>query len=267
MMQNSQIFDSALIERFLQRAAKKAVVDADFLLAHVANDLAERLAAVDRFFEHAIDLHGYTGLATEAMERSGKVAAVERIETLPEFLTSQYPSYVRLREELALKPQQADLIISLLSLHLTNDILGMLIQIRQGMQPDGLFLAAMCGTGTLSELRESLLQAESELYGGVHPRIAPFPDIRYAGLLLQRAGFSIPVTDIENIVVRYDTAFELMSDLRAMGMQNALVNRSRHPVSRQFFKRVSEIYAERFSDPDRRIRANFSFIWMSGWAP
>ena len=108
--------------------------------------------------------------------------------------------------------------------------------------------------------------AESEIFGGAAPRVAPFADVRDAGGLLQRAGFTLPVTDIESYTVRYDSAFALMRDLRAMGMQNALTGRSRRPLTRHFFARVAEIYADRFSDPDGRIRATFSFIWMSGWA-
>lgn len=268
MTQNPKIFDTALIERFRLRAVQKAMPGADFLLARMADDLEERLAAVDRHFNHAIDLHGHTGLAAPAMKHSGKVSAIERMETLPQFLTpAHYPSRICPRERLALQPQQADLIVALLSLHLTNDVPGVLVQIRQALMPDGLFLAAMCGNGTLGELRESLLQAENELYGGITPRVSPFADVQTAGGLLQRAGFALPVTDIENIVVRYDTVFSLMADLRAMGMQNALVNRSLKPVSRRFFTRAAEIYAERFSDPDGRIRASFSFLWLSGWAP
>lgn len=91
--------------------------------------------------------------------------------------------------------------------------------------------------------------------------------MRDGGALLQRAGFALPVTDIENVTVRYDNMFALMADIRAMGMANILTGRSRKPVGRRLFMRAAEIYAERFSDPDGRIRATFSFIWMSGWAP
>ncbi|RCL00889.1 MAG: Methyltransferase [Candidatus Tokpelaia sp. JSC189] len=267
VIENPEIFDSLLIEHFRLRAAKKAKPGIDFLAARMAEDLEERLATVNRHFIHAIDLHGHTGFAAAAMLHSGKVATIRRVETLPEFLTDQYPSIICPREKLALKSQQADLIVSLLSLHMTNDTLDVLVQIKHGLKPDGLFLAVMCGSGTLGELRECLLQAENELYRGVNPRVFPFADVRDAGALLQQAGFAIPVTDTENVIVRYNTAFDLMADLRAMGMQNALLARSRQPVSRRFFIRVAEIYAERFSDPDGRIRASFSFIWMSGWSP
>ncbi|MER2632515.1 MAG: SAM-dependent methyltransferase, partial [Rhizobiaceae bacterium] len=99
------------------------------------------------------------------------------------------------------------------------------------------------------------------------PRVAPFTDVRDAGALLQRAGFALPVADIEPVTARYDTMFHLMADLRAMGAANALVARSRRPVGRAFFARAAQIYAERFSDPDGRVRATFSLVWLSGWAP
>ena len=170
-------------------------------------------------------------------------------------------------DRIPLDAESIDLAVSLLSLHEANDIPGALIQIRRALRPDGLFLGAMAGGGTLAELRESLIAAETELYGGASPRVAPFTDVRDAGALLQRAGFALPVADVETLTVRYDSMFGLMQDLRAMGATNALVDRSRRPGSRRLFTRAAEIYAERFADPDGRIRATFAFIWMSGWAP
>ena len=166
-----------------------------------------------------------------------------------------------------LDPASIDLAVSLLSLQDENDIPGMLIQISRALRPDGLFLGAMAGAGTLAELRESLLAAEAELSGGASPRVLPFADVREVGALLQRAGFALPVTDVEQVTVRYATMFDLMADLRAMGASNPLSGRSRRPATREFFARAAQIYAERFSDPDGRIRATYSFIWMSGWAP
>ncbi len=170
-------------------------------------------------------------------------------------------------DHLPLDPESVDLIVSLLSLQDTNDVPGALIQIRRALRPDGLFLGAMAGAGTLAELRESLLAAETEIAGGASPRVIPFADVRDVGGLLQRAGFALPVTDVETVTVRYDTMFGLIRDLRAMGATNALQARSRRPGTRRLFQRAAEIYAERFSDPDGRLRATFSFIWMSGWAP
>ena len=131
----------------------------------------------------------------------------------------------------------------------------------------GLLLAAIPGAGTLTELRDVLLTAETEIYGGASPRVVPFADIRDIGSLLQRSGFALPVIDEESFTVRYDHIFALMRDLKAMGMANPLIGRSRRPVSRRFFLRAAELYAERYADPDGRIRATFSIIFVSGWAP
>ena len=135
------------------------------------------------------------------------------------------------------------------------------------LKPDGLFLAALIGGETLTELRQSFAAAESEVEAGVSPRVAPFADLRDLGALLQRAGFALPVTDVDRITVRYDTVFALMHDLRRMGATNALIDRRRVPLRRATLMRMAEIYGERFSDDDGRIRATFEIIWLSGWAP
>jgi hypothetical protein len=128
-------------------------------------------------------------------------------------------------------------------------------------------LAAMIGGDTLTELRQSFAAAESECEGGVSPRVAPFVDLRDVGALLQRAGFALPVTDVDRVVVRYDNAFALMADLRRMGATNILLERRRTPTRRATMLRMAQIYVERFADPDGRIRATFDVIWLSGWAP
>ncbi|ABY38739.1 methyltransferase domain-containing protein [Brucella suis] len=261
------IFDRDLMLVFRRRAFQRAEPGADFLLRRVADDLEERLGAVERRFPVAVDLAGHTGAAAAAIAQTGKADYVLRIERDTEFLQGPFPAIVGDEEALPLKPGSADLIVSLMALHATNDTPGAMVQIARALKPDGLFLAALSGSGTLGELRESLLQAEIELTGGASPRVMPFADVRDVGSLLQRAGFALPVTDVENITVRYDSLFNLMADLRAMGMQNILHGRSRKPVSKRLFLRAAEIYAERFSDPDGRIRATFSIIWLSGWAP
>ncbi|AGF74211.1 methyltransferase [Bartonella australis AUST/NH1] len=266
-MSYPSIFDYTRIEQFRKRAFKKAKKGYDFLLSYVVEDLYERLSAVDRKFTLALDLHGHTGLAAEALTKSGKICSVECVETDTLYENRSKKFHLRHRELLDFPRHYCDLIVSLLSLQLTNDTPGVLSQVKNILKPDGLFLAVMAGAGTLRELRESLLQAEMELYGGVSPRVYPFADIRDVGAVLQRVGFSVPVVDVENVTIRYNTMFDLMRDLKAMGMQNALINRSKRPVSRRFFLRAAEIYAERFSDPDGRIQAHFSFIWLSGWAP
>jgi len=160
-----------------------------------------------------------------------------------------------------------DLVVSAFALETANDLPGALIQIRRALKPDGLFLAAMLGGDTLTELRESFAVAESELAGGVSPRVAPFPDLRDMGALLQRAGFALPVADVDRVVARYPSPLALMADLRRMGAANPLVERHRLPLRREVLARMMEVYADRFADADGKVRASFDIIWLSGWAP
>jgi SAM-dependent methyltransferase len=160
-----------------------------------------------------------------------------------------------------------DLVVSALALQFVNDLPGALIQIRRALKPDGLLLAALIGGDSLTELRSAFAAAEVEVEGGISPRVAPFADIRELGGLLQRAGFALPVVDSERVAVRYDSALALMRDLRRMGATNILVERQRRPLKRTTLARMAEIYAERFSDPDGRIRSTFEIIWLSGWVP
>ncbi|MFD0935514.1 SAM-dependent methyltransferase, partial [Methylobacterium trifolii] len=160
-----------------------------------------------------------------------------------------------------------DLAVSLLALQGVNDLPGALVQLRRALRPDGLLLACLLGGRSLTELRQSFAQAESELEGGVSPRVAPFTAVREVGGLLQRAGFGLPVADTETLTVRYADAFGLMRDLRAMGLTNTLSERRRTPLRRATLMRVAEIYAARFSDPDGRVRATFEILWVSGWVP
>lgn len=261
------LFDRALIERNRKRAWRLGDQKAQFLLDIAAAEIADRIAIVERQFDTAVELHGGTGITAERLTETGKVGVVTRIETDAEFLVGDDAAKVAPIEQLPLEAASTSLIVSPLSLHLTNDTPGTLIQIRKALKPDGLFLAAIPGSGTLQELREVLLAAESELMGGASPRVIPFADVRDVGALLQRAGFALPVTDTETYTVRYDSIVPLMRDLRAMGMTNPLLGRSRMPLNRRFFMRAAELYAERFSDPDGRIRATFSIIYVSGWAP
>lgn len=261
-----QIFDAGLILERKRRALARGDASAGFLMDRAVDDLSERLATVERHFDKAVAAFCVTGAAADALIASGKVGEVVRIEADPAFLGGE-AGRIATGEHLPLEPESVDLLVSLLALQDANDIPGALIQIRRALRPDGLFLGAFSGAGTLAELRESLLAAETEILGGASPRVIPFTDVRDAGGLLQRAGFALPVTDVETVTVRYDTMFGLIRDLRAMGATNALIARSRRPGTRRLFRRAAEIYAERFSDADGRIRATFSFIWMSGWAP
>ncbi len=225
-------------------------------MQHALADVAERLSTVGRAFQSA------AVIAPVAIENVGLLKGSGKIGALQMLATENDPD-----AELLLEPESCDLIISLLTLHALNDVPGALVQMRRCLRPDGLMLAVFPGGDTLKELRLALSEAEVEIRGGASPRVLPFIDIRIAGALLQRTGFALPVADIETVTVRYAGAVELMNDIRRMGGQNALIARSRAPVSRRFLQRTADIYAEKFSDPDGRVRATFSLVSMSGWVP
>jgi SAM-dependent methyltransferase len=246
------LFDRALLRARQGRAEKMG--PATFLLDRVAEDMAERLHAVLREFTVSADIGTCGDQARNALiKRVGQIAHAD----LPDSES----------EPLPLAPESIDLAVSALALQFVNDLPGVLTQIRRALKPDGLLLAAMIGGDTLIELRQSFGAAEAELEGGTSPHVAPFADLRDVGALLQRAGFALPVTDVDRIVVRYDTAFALMQDLRRMGATNVLVERRRVPARRATMLRMAEIYREKFTDSDGRIRATFDVIWLSGWAP
>jgi SAM-dependent methyltransferase len=246
------LFDRALLRARQSRAL--GFGPATFLLDRVAEDMAERLHAVLREFKNAADV------ATPGDQLRN--ALLERVDQLTRIDLPDLES-----EPLPLQPESVDLVVSGLAFQFVNDLPGVLAQIRRALKPDGLFLAAMIGGDTLTELRQSFAAAEAECEGGVSPRVAPFADLRDVGALLQRAGFALPVTDVDRIVVRYDNAIALMQDLRRMAATNILLERRRTPTRRATMLRMAQIYGERFADPDGRIRATFDVIWLSGWAP
>jgi len=246
------LFDRALLQFRQQRARLNE--PATFLLDRVAEDMEERLHAVLRDFSDVADI--WTPDETLREPARDRFRSVTRINLDETGL-----------ETLALQPESLDLAVSALAFQFVNDLPGVLAQIRRALRPDGLLLAAMIGGDTLTELRQCFAAAESECEGGVSPRVAPFADLREVGALLQRAGFALPVTDVDRIMVRYDSAFALMQDLRGMGATNILVERRRTPTRRATMLRMAQMYGERFADPDGRIRATFDVIWLSGWAP
>ena len=259
------VFDSALGRRHLARAHQAGF--ASFLVEHATDDLLERLAPVLRDFDQALDLGTPAAHTAEALTISGRAARTVRLATSSAPVHPTIEIVVGDPEHLPFGPAQFDLIVSLLMLQGVNDLPGTLIQAARALKPDGLFTACLLGGATLTELRQSFAAAESEIEGGVSPRVAPFADVRELGGLLQRAGLALPVADVDSLTVRYATPFGLMADLRAMGFANNLVDRRRTPLKRATLLRMAEIYTERFADPDGRIRATFDLVWLSGWAP
>jgi SAM-dependent methyltransferase len=265
-----QIFDRALINRRLDRAWAQARGggQADFLLARAAEDLRDRLSLVKRRFALAADFGSPSPLGAAALAAGGQVDCVVRVARTEASLgAGGFLPVVGDLERLAVADGRLDLAVSLLALQTVNDLPGALVQMRRALKDDGLLIAALIGGETLTELRQSLTLAESELLGGASPRVAPFVDVRALGGLAQRAGLALPVVDLDRAVVRYPDMFALIADLRAMGATNALSARSRKPLRREVFARAAAEYAERFADPDGRLRATFDLLWLAAWAP
>jgi SAM-dependent methyltransferase len=244
------LFDRALLRARMERARRGG--PATFLLDRVREDFEDRMQAVTRNFADVADIWTPGELLRKPL--AGRFQSIVRVDFDPS-------------EVLQLQPESLDLIVSALAFQFVNDLPGVLAQIRRALKPDGLLLAAMIGGDTLTELRQSFAAAEAECEGGVSPRVAPFADLRDVGALLQRAGLALPVTDVDRVVVRYDSAFALMTDLRRMGATNILIERRRTPTRRATMLRMAQIYRERFADADGRVRATFDVIWLSGWAP
>jgi SAM-dependent methyltransferase len=260
------IFDRRLLRVRYRRAV--AAGPETFLLDRVADDLSERLGAVLRRFDLVLDLGTPGDALRTALAGVPSVGSIIAARATPPESNARATMFVVADEEaLPFGSTVFDLVVSALSLQFVNDLPGTLVQIRRVLKPDGLFVAALAGGDTLTELRQSFAAAESEIEGGISPRVAPFADVRDLGALLQRAGFALPVTDVDRITVRYGSVFALMQELRRMGATNALIDRRRVPLRRATLFRMAEIYAERFADPDGRLRATFEIVWLAGWAP
>ena len=259
MTESPIIFDRLLQRR---RRSRAAALPANFLLDHVAGELADRLSVVLRRFNVGVDL----GTPGDAVRRSLRRLGAGMIVGA-DVIARGKPFVVADEEALPFRDSSLDFVVSGLALHFANDLPGVLAQIRRALKPDGLFLAALLGGETLTELRQAFAEAESEIEGGASPRVAPFADLRQLGALLQRAGFALPVTDVERVTVRYSSVFDLMHDLRRMGAANTLVARRRVPLRRTTLMQMADVYARRFADADGRIRTTFDIVWLSGWAP
>jgi SAM-dependent methyltransferase len=258
-----------LFDRKLLRARRRRAIalgEETFLVDQVAQEFAERLAAVKRQFALALDLGTPGGTLAKELAKTGQVGRVIVSEPIAH-RSEKFSTIAGDEELLPFADEKFDLVVSALSLQWVNDLPGTLVQIRRILKPDGLLLAALIGGESLNELRASFAAAEAELTGGASPRVSPFVEVRSLGALLQRAGYALPVVDSDRHIVRYRDPFKLFSDLRHMGATNALTERSRKPLTRKILARAAEIYAQRFSDPDGRLRATFDVLWISGWAP
>lgn len=232
---------------------------ADFLHQRAAEDAVESLEAILRDFPAAVDASALPGPFAQALARSDAAGRVRSVRAVA-------PAADPGASPLDVEPGSQDLIVSLLTLHWANDLPGALTQIRRALKPDGLFLGALFGAGTLKELRGVLTEAELEVRGGAQARVSPFADGYDGAGLLQRAGFALPVSDVDRITVRYPDMFALVRDLRAMGETSALAGSVR-PLNRHIAARAAQLYAQRHAQADGRIPATFEIIRLTGWAP
>ena len=268
-----RIFDRALLRARRRRGL--VLGPETFLLDRIAADFADRLDAGPRRFEVAVDLGTPTAAVRVALARTGSIGVVVAVDPFlaaARGLAGDHAAAAALRiiadeEALPFAAGALDLVVSGLALQAVNDLPGVLVQIRRSLKPDGRFLAALMGGDTLAELRQSFAAAESELEGGASPRVAPFADLRDLGTLMQRAGFVRPVSDVDHVTVRYASPLALFRDLRRMGAANPLVERRRVPLRRATLMRAIEVYADRFADPNGKVRASFDIVWLSGWSP
>ncbi|HEX7887083.1 MAG TPA: methyltransferase domain-containing protein [Phenylobacterium sp.] len=263
------LFDRALHRKRLDRAAP-GYANADFLQRRAAYDVAERLAPILRTFSVAVDLSARGGAFAQALvdEAPGRVETLIEADLSPRMLAGRGGLRLAADEErLPFADASLDLIVSTLGLHWTNDVVGALIQIRRALKADGLFIGALLGGVTLTELRQSLVAAESEILGGAGSRVSPFADAQDAANLLQRAGFVQPVSDVDKVTVTYAHPLKLLADLRQMGETSVLADRHPKPMTRALLQRTFEIYTERFGDGDGRIPATFEIVTLTGWAP
>lgn len=267
MSRPEPLFDRPLLAWRKRRALARERGDADFLMKIAVEDTIDRLSAIKRTFDVAIDLGGHGGLLTEALRAQPSVGRVVRADSLVADRTAGRPDLVVDEEALPFADASADLVVSLLQAQTVNDLPGLFVQVNRILRPDGLFLAVAAGGDTLIELKSALTAAEAEIVGGASPRGHPSLDLRDTAALLQRTGFAIPVADVDRYTVRYSCLGDLVADLRAMGATNVLSGRDRRPLPRAVAQRADEIYRELHADRDGRIRATFDLIALSGWRP
>ncbi len=236
--------------------------DADFLHARAAENAVLSLEATLRYFPVVVDLSAQPGVFGAALAESDAAGRVGAPSSPGDVGHRAAPG----GGSLEIEDGSVDLIVSLMTLHWANDLPGALSQVRRALKPDGLFLGTLLGAGTLRELRAVLTEAELAERSGAQARVSPFADGFDGAGLLQRAGFALPVADVDRLTVRYPDLFALIRDLRAMGETNVLTGDIR-PLTRAIVSRAALLYSERYGEADGRIPATFEIVNLAGWAP
>jgi SAM-dependent methyltransferase len=256
-----RIFDR---QRLRLRRARSGALPS-FLHMELAERLAERFGDVRRDWGSVLEIGARAGHLRAVLEEAGLAPRLHVELDLHPPAESGGTVLVADEEMLPFAPGTLDAVLSVSGLHLVNDLPGTLLQIRTALRPDGLLLAAMPGEGSLLELRWALTQAELEATGGAGPRVAPFVDVRDAGALLQRAGFAMPMVDLDRITVTYAEPAALLADLRAMGETGVLA--FQRPLRRTVLLRALELYRDEFATADGRVPATFDILFLTGWRP
>ncbi|MCB1380846.1 MAG: methyltransferase domain-containing protein [Alphaproteobacteria bacterium] len=248
---DARVFDRPL---YVARLARARGGEANALTRGITEELIERLDLVKRQFSKAAVIAAEPDHVAARLEQSGKVTAVTTLEPASD-------------ETLRLEPHSLEAVFSVFDLQAANDVPGVLVQIRRALKPDGLFMGCLFAGQTLTELRQAWLAAEVLITGGVSPRVAPMIDMRELGALLLRAGFALPVADLDRTLVRYDDAIALIHEIRRMGYANPMAARSRKPVTRALLGAAVNAYHSNFADTEGRIRVTLEVAWLTGWAP
>ena len=255
-----EVFDRRAVRRHRDRAAATAGNVAD-VLRDAAERLLDRLDDTVRHFTHALDVGG-RGVVAPLLRARG--IDVVSCDLSPAMAALNGGAAVAADEEfLPFAGEKFDLVVASLSLHWVNDLPGALIQLRLALRPGGLLLASLPALGTLAELRQALTEAEAALTGGAAPRVSPFVELRDCAALLQRAGFALPVADVEDLRLHYADPFALLRDLRAAGEANALRERDRRVPARALFPMA----LAGLPQCDGRVVATLRLACMTGWAP
>jgi SAM-dependent methyltransferase len=265
-----RLFDRSLLRARKDRAAGE-FEQYDFLHARAADDLLDRVESVNRDFETCLVIGGGGAVGRALAGRpvaAGKIGTLIEAELAPAMARRSSCAPLVLDEEyLPIAEQSVDLVLSCLSLHWVNDVVGALIQLNHALKPDGFFAGALFGGATLSELRQAMKQAEADLGGEPAARISPFADAIDMAGLLSRAGFAMPVSDVDRVTARYGNSFVLMRDLRKMGETSVLADRPRTPGTKGLFVKTAQVYSSAFAEDDGKIPATFELVHFAGWAP
>ena len=258
----TDIFDRALLKKRRARAARRQAVP--FLMQRCIDDVVEKLLDINRTFTRAL-------IIAPVAVGQAVVRAIPKAKRPPHlqlgYFTEQPDGldFILDEENLPFDASEFDLIISLMGLHVVNDLPGALIQIRRALIPDGVFIASLFGGDTLSELRRAAYRVDADLIGGATPRVYPFADFQQLASLLQRAGFALPVVDTDRLNVTYKNIGRLIDDLRDMGETNILTERDKTPMPRRYLSELANTMSDCGSEP--RIHVGFEILWLTGWAP